>query len=95
MHSRFNHLSMPNLQLGLGPVIKQVAHLEARPVGVQAGSRPLAVPSPLRLEIGGEVVLKHLDDVLAEDGEELEAVEVAAGGDIEALGCGVGGDNEV
>jgi hypothetical protein len=36
-----------------------------------------------------------MDHVLADDGEELVAVEGAAGGDVEALCAGVGRDDEV
>lgn len=65
------------------------------PVGVQGGIWPLAIPGPLLGQLGGEVALEHLDDVVAEDGEELPAVEGAACCDEESLCGGVWRDDEV
>lgn len=76
-------------------MIKQIAHLEARPVGIEARRGPLAVPSPLLLELWREVFLKHLDNILSKDGEKLETVEVAAGGDVQALCRSMRRDDEV
>lgn len=84
-----------HLQLSLRPLVHEIDHLEARPVGVQARCWPLAVPGPLLLQFGLEVVFQHLHDVLAQDGEELVAVEGTAGGDVETLCAGVRRDNEV
>lgn len=61
----------------------------------QTRIRPLPVPSPLVRELRRQPTLHHVDNVLAQDGEELEAVEVAARGDVQALGGGVGRDDEV
>jgi len=60
-----------------------------RVISKQARVRPLAIPSPLVSELRRQPTLHHIDNVFAQDGEELEAVEVAAGGDVEALGGGV------
>lgn len=57
--------------------------------------RPLAIPGPLVHELRRKTALQHIDNVLAQHGEELEAVEVAAGSDVEAFGGGVGRDDEV
>jgi hypothetical protein len=83
------------LQPRLGPTILQIGHLEPGPIRVQRRRRPLTVPGPLLLQVGPKVVLEHMDHVLADDGEELVAVEGAAGGDVEALCAGVGRDDEV
>lgn len=64
-------------------------------IGKERRVRPLAVPSPLLHQLRRQRALEHLDDVLAEDGEELEAVEVAARRDVEAARGRVGGDDEV
>jgi hypothetical protein len=61
----------------------------------QARIRPLPIPSPFVSELRRQPALHHVDNVLAQDGEELEAVEVAAGGDVQALCGGVGRDDEV
>jgi hypothetical protein len=83
------------LQPRLGPLVQQIRHLKPRPVRVQARRRSLAVPGPLLLELRRQVVLEHLHNVLAEHREELVAVEGAAGSDVQALGAGVGRDDEV
>lgn len=75
--------------------IIKVVHLMPWVVRKHARVRPLAVPRPFVHEFGRKAALQHVDDVLAQHREELETVEVAAGGDVEALGCGVGGDDEV
>ena len=46
-------------------------------------------------QIGRQGAVEHLEHILANDGKELEAVEGAAGGEIEPLGRRVGGDDEV
>jgi len=87
MHN--SHNRPITLQLRLWPLVQQVIHLPPGPVGVQAGCRSFTVPSPLLLEFRREVVFEHLDDVFAEDGEELVAVERPACCDEEALGASV------
>jgi hypothetical protein len=61
-----------------------------RVISKQARVRPLAIPSPLVSKLRRQPALHHVDDVFAQDREELEAVEVAAGGDVQAFGGGVG-----
>lgn len=67
----------------------------SRVVRKHARVRPLAIPRPLVHELGRKASLQHINNVLAQDREELEAVEISAGGDVEALGGGVGRDDEV
>lgn len=50
-------------------------HLRVRVFHVLGGIRSLSIPSPLVRQFGLQLALKHLCDVLAEHGEELEAVE--------------------
>lgn len=90
-----SHKKKTRLQLSLWPLVQQIRHFEARPVRVETRGGSFTVPSPLLLELGLEVVFEHLHDVLAQYGEELVAVEGAAGGDVETLCGGVGGDDEV
>lgn len=66
-----------------------------RVISKQAWIRPLTVPGPLVCELRRQATLHHVDDVLAQDGEELEAVEIASRRDVEALGGGVRRDDEV
>jgi len=61
----------------------------------QTRVRSLAIPRPLVHEFGRKASFQHIDDVLAQHREELEAVEIAASRDVEALGCGVRRDDEV
>jgi len=61
-----------------------------RVIRKQTRIRPLAVPGPLVCELRRKPALHHIDDVLAQNREELKAVEVAAGGDVETFGGGVG-----
>jgi hypothetical protein len=83
------------LQLGLWPLIQQIRHFEARPVWVETWCGPLTVPGPFFLELRLQLVFEHLHDVLAENGEELVAVERAACCDVETLCTGMRGDDEV
>lgn len=78
------------LQPGCPHRIVKVVHLVSWVVRKQTRVRPLAIPGPLVHELGRQTSFQHIDDVLAQNGEELEAVEVAASCDVEALGCGVG-----
>ena len=87
MHNSRNRPT--TLQLRLWPLVEQVVHLPPGPVRVQARCRSFAVPSPLLLEFRREVVFEHLNDVFAEDREELVAMERAARGDVETLGAGM------
>jgi hypothetical protein len=75
--------------------IIKVIHLVPRVVSKQTRVRPLAVPSPLVSELRRQPALHHVDDIFAQNREELEAVEVAAGGNVQALGGGVRRDDEV
>ena len=61
----------------------------------QTRVRPFAVPRPLVHELRRQASFQHVDDVLAQHREEFETVEVAAGGNVEALGCSMGRDDEV
>ena len=60
-----------------------------RIVSKQTRIRPLAIPSPLVSKLRRQPTLHHINNVFAQDREELEAVEIAAGGDVEAFGGGV------
>lgn len=84
-----------SLQLRLRPLIQQVRHLKPRPIRVQAGCWSLTIPRPLLLELRREIVLEHLDNVLAKHGEKLVAVEGAACCDIQTLCTGVWRNDEV
>lgn len=77
------------LQLGLWPLVQKIRHLEARPIGVETWCGPFTVPGPFLLELGLQLIFEHLHDVLAENREELVAVEGAACCDVEALCAGV------
>ena len=66
-----------------------------RVVSKQTRVRPLTVPSPLVSELRRQPTLHHVNNVLAQDREEFETVEVAAGGDVQALGGGVRRDDEI
>lgn len=61
----------------------------------QTRVRPLAIPRPLVHKLGRKTSFQHINDVLAQHREELEAVEVAASSDVKSLGCGVWRDDEV
>jgi hypothetical protein len=61
----------------------------------QTWVRPFAIPRPLVHKLGRQASFQHVDDVLAQHREEFEAVEVAAGSNVEALGGGVWRDDEV
>jgi len=67
----------------------------SRVVRKQTRIGPLTIPCPLVHKLGRQASFQHVDDVLAQHGEELEAVEVTAGGNVEALGRGVRRDDEV
>jgi hypothetical protein len=83
------------LQPSLRPTVQQITHLKPRPIRVQTGRRPLAIPRPLLLQLRFQLVFQHLHDVLAQYGEEFVAVEGAAGRDVKTLCAGVWGDDEV
>lgn len=70
-------------------------HLSVRVLDVLGRIRSLSIPSPLLYQFGGQLALQHLCDVLAKHGEELEAVERSASGDIESLGGRVGRNDKV
>lgn len=70
-------------------------HLRVRVLDVLGGIGPLSIPSPLLHQFGGQLALKHLCDILAKHGEELEAVERTASGDVESLGGRVRRDDKV
>ena len=74
----------------------QLLHLKPRPVHKCSRSiRPISIPRPLPSQTLLELAIEHLDNVLADNGKEFPAVEVAACGDVEALRCRVRGDDEV
>ena len=77
------------LQPGCPYRIVKVVHLMSWVVRKQTSVRPFAIPRPLVHQLGRQASFQHINDVLAQHREELEAVEVAAGCDVEALGCGV------
>jgi hypothetical protein len=64
-------------------------------ISKQTRVRPLAIPSPLVGELRRQPTLHHIDNVLAQDREEFKTVEIAAGGDVQALGRSVRRDDEV
>jgi hypothetical protein len=85
---RFYHLSPgPHLQSRLWPFVQQIRHLEPRPIWVETWCRPFAIPSPFLPQLRCELILQHLDDVLAEHGEELVAVERTACRNVKTLGA--------
>lgn len=73
----------------------EVVHLVPGVVREKTWVGPLAIPRPLVLQLRRERALHHLNHVLAQHGEELEAVEITACRDVEALCGGVGRDDEV
>lgn len=72
--------------LQLGCRLQQLLHLTVRILHVLGGIRSLSIPSPLFNQLRFQLALEHLCDVLAQHGEELEAVERTASGDVESLG---------
>lgn len=60
-------------------------HLRVWVLDVLRRIRPLSIPRPLLDQFGLQIALEHLRNVFSKHGEELEAVERAAGCDVETL----------
>ena len=73
LYSILTHLALARLQPGSR--VKQVLQLRVGELAVKGSIGTLAVPSPLLLELGLQLVLKHLHHVLAQHGEELVPVK--------------------
>lgn len=58
-----------------GSRVEQVSQLRVGELAVEGSIGTLAVPSPLLLELGLQLILEHLHHVLAQHGEELVPVE--------------------
>lgn len=82
-------------QLQLRRRLQKVLHLRVRILHILRRIRTLAIPSPLLHQLRFQFPLEHLGDILAQHGEELEAVEGAAGCDVESLGGRMGRNNKV
>lgn len=82
-------------QLCNNVIIHATLHLHARPVGVSRWIRTLAIPCPLGLQLRRQIALEHLHDILAQNGEELVAVERPASGEIKPFGSGMRGYDEI
>ena len=62
---------------------------------LEVGGDLAEAPAPEVRPLLGQLALEHVGHVLADDGEELEAVVGSRRGDVEVLGRGVGADAEV
>ena len=76
----------------------ELMQIPERNTAVVCGSRHtrrIPVPRPSLPHGWVEQAIQHLDDILAQDGEELEAVKGATGGDEQVPTGRVGGDDKV
>ena len=108
-HSEVSCLAtVAKLQHSLGPhllsslqfsprrlVLQKILHLKPRVIRKQGRVRPFSIPSPLLLQLRRQFAFQHLNNVLAEYGEELPAVEVATCCDKEILCTSVRRNDEV
>lgn len=84
---------MPTLQPRLN--INQIPHLRPRIIRIEIWPWPLPIPAPLLTQLGVQLALEHLNDILPQHREELPPVEIATCRDVEPLRGGVWGDDEV
>lgn len=79
----------PLMSLQLRCRLQEMLHLRVWILHVLGRVRSLSIPSPLLRQFGLQLALKHLCDVLAKHGKELEAVERTASCDVEPFGSRV------
>lgn len=84
-HVQFSFESTSKFPLQLRCRLQEMLHLRVWVLNVLGRIRSLSIPGPLLRQFGCQLALKHLCDVLAKHGEELEAVERTASCDVEAL----------